>query len=50
MSFQLVDFDILLSDSENNINFTADNMAENLVEIDNSLQLDDAVLAGFVVV
>ena len=48
MSFQLVDFDILLSDSENDIDFTAETMAENLVEIDKSMQLDDAVFAEFV--
>ena len=47
MTFQLVDFDSVFTDSESDIDFTAERM-DNLVEIDTALELDDEVLASFV--
>ena len=48
MSFQLVDFQEILSDSESDVDFTAERMANQLVDIDTSLQLDDEALVRFV--
>ena len=48
MSFQLVDFQEILSDSESEVDFTAERMTNKLVDIDTSLQLDDEALLRFV--
>ena len=48
MSFQLVDFQEILSDSESDVDFTAERMTNKLVDIDTSLQLDDEALLRFV--
>ena len=48
MFFQLVDFHAILSDSERDVDFAAERMTNNLVDIDTSLQLDDEVLVRYI--
>ena len=47
MTFHLDNFDSAFTDSESDIDFTAERM-DNLVEIGTALELDDEVLASFV--